>query len=206
MPRRREHFERGFKSRANSISAQVRLEMGLDLLDRLDPYRLADHLAIPLMPLTELSNVHPEHLHHVTNVEPSVFSAVTVFRGAYRMVVFNDKHPATRQANTITHELSHALLQHPPHFAVDHATGCRVWHDKLESEATFLSGALLITEAAALHLVAASVSIVEASRTYGVSTQLVSYRLNVTGARSRGQFRRKPETGPRCSSTGPQGV
>ena len=66
-----------------------------------------------------------------------------------RLVVYNDAHDPVRQRSDLAHELSHALLQHPPKPAIDHR-GCRDWDPEMEEEANWLAGALLVSEEAAL--------------------------------------------------------
>jgi hypothetical protein len=185
MSRVRSGFRYGFKTFANRLALEVRLEIGLGALDPLIPLGLADHLAVPLVPLTAFHEAAPLAVKHFSEVERDVFSAVTVFDGPRRMIVFNDRHAHRRQANSITHELSHALLQHPPHPAIDNATGCRVWREDIENEATYLAGALLVTESAALNMVRDGVTVEDAATQYGVSEDLIRYRLNMTGARKR---------------------
>jgi Zn-dependent peptidase ImmA (M78 family) len=153
-------------------------------LDALNPTVLADHLGIPLLPLTALRAAVPEEVDHFCSVESGAFSAVTIFDGPSRLIVFNDSHPDTRLANSIAHELAHGLLFHPAQPALD-ATGCRVWDTMIENEADFLAGALLVTDIAAVNIVRRSLPLDQAALKYGVSTKLITYRINVTGARRR---------------------
>jgi hypothetical protein len=107
-------LRRGFKSEANTIARQVREEMGLWVGAPLDPWKLAEHVAIPLLPLAALKAATPDAVNQFSSVEPGAFSAVTVFNGPSRLIVFNDTHSRARQASDLAHELSHALLQHAP--------------------------------------------------------------------------------------------
>src|SRR5213594_4340183 len=106
-------YRRGFKTEANSTADEVRRELGLGALDQLDPMALAAHLEIPVLALSELAEEAPGVM-HLLRVEPSAFSATTVFAGAHRMIVHNDGHAPARRNSNITHELSHALLLHEP--------------------------------------------------------------------------------------------
>lgn len=178
-------FARGFKTEANRLATEVREELGLGHMDRLEPVALAHHVAIPLIALTHYVGACPSAVEHFTSVEPSAFSAVTVFDGPARLVIFNDSHRDGRQSNSIVHELSHGLLGHTPHVAVDTATGCRVWHAAMEDEADFLAGALLVPEWAAVQIVGRRISRDRAAEVFGVSAPLIDYRINVTGARRR---------------------
>lgn len=100
------------------------------------------------------------------------------------MIVHNDSHAVTRQAANLAHELAHALLQHPPHPAFD-GTGCRDWDPEIEEEANWLGPALLVPEPAAIWAARNGLSLHEAARLYGVSQDLMRFRLNVTAARRR---------------------
>lgn len=176
-------YRRGFKTEANNLSQEVRDELGLGLFDRLDPNVLADWLGIPVLSLTELSGDSPAILWLVER-EPEAFSAVTVFRGSRRLVVHNDGHALPRQNSNIAHELSHALLHHPPAPALDDK-GCRYWNQDIEDEATWLSAALLVTEAMTISIARGQISKVDAAWQLGVSLSMIQFRMNSTGAHGR---------------------
>jgi Zn-dependent peptidase ImmA (M78 family) len=177
-------LRRGFKSEANDIAREVRAELGLELLEPLDASRLAAHLAIDTLPMSELSSDAPRAVRHFGVADISAFSAVTVFRGTQRLIVYNDSHSIGRQASDVTHECSHALLLHPPVPALDGA-GCRNWDATLEDEAQWLAGALLITEEAALSIVRQATPLAAAAIKFGVSETMVRFRVNVSGAHKR---------------------
>ncbi len=175
-------YRRGFKSEANAIAIEVRAELGLGSLDALDPWSLAEHLDVPVWPLTQLDKKVPDVVRHLKHVEPDAFSAVTVFRGTRRTVVHNDAHSAGRQASNVAHELSHSLLHHRP------APARQLWLPRveqgIEDEAQWLAGALLIPEDAALRIVRAELSEDQAAERFRVTAPMVRFRVNVTGARS----------------------
>lgn len=174
-------MRRGFKAEANLIAREVRGELGLLPADPLDVRKLAEHLAIPLVALTSLSDGSPRAVQHFVGRGQSVLSALTVFDGTRRVVLYNDAHSQARQASDIAHELSHALLLHKPHPALDQQ-GRRQWNRTLEEEATWLGGALLVPDEAALFIARSGMSEDVAAMTYGVSTQMVRWRLNVSAA------------------------
>jgi Zn-dependent peptidase ImmA (M78 family) len=177
-------YRPGFKSEANATAAEIRAELGLTALDRLDPWALAEHLEVPVVPLSDYRDDAPGALRHFSEVEVDVFSAVTVFHGPRRTIVHNDAHSPGRQASNLAHELGHALLLHDPTPALDDR-GCRRWDQRIEDEAQWLAGALLLTEDAALSIVRRGIALHVAAERFGISEQMVSYRLNVTGARKR---------------------
>lgn len=188
-------MRRGFKTEANALAAEIRQELGLRALDRLDPLVLAEHLAIPVISLSDLLDDAPA-VAHLLDVEPRSFSAVTIFDGPRRLIVHNDRHTPGRQNSNIGHELAHGLLLHPPRPAVDHR-GCRLWDQEIEEEADWLAGVLLVPEDAALAAARGRTwpTEAEAALHFGVSEQMLTYRVNITGARIRVQRARKRRAG-----------
>ena len=191
-------YRRGFKTEAHALAVEVRAELDLNPTDRLDPFKLADHLEVPVLPLTALRESNPDCVRHFTQVEPEAFSGVTVFSGQRRMIVYNDAHVPGRQRSDVAHELAHALLMHPPAHALDEG-GCRNWNADLEDEANFLGAALLVSEEAALDIVRRSLTIAHAAENYGVTPKLMQWRINATGALKRIQrsrdYRRQRSVG-----------
>lgn len=178
-------FRRGFKTEANSLAADLRGELRLRPLDALDPFRLAQHLDIPVLPMSTFLAEAPAIV-HLRDVEPEAFSAGTVFAGTKRAIVYNDSHCLARQNSDVAHECGHALLQHPPRPALDHR-GCRDWDQDIEDEAAWLGGVLLVPEDAAIEIARQRQwpTIEAAAIHFGVSVEMINYRVNVTGARTR---------------------
>lgn len=144
-------FPRGFKAEANRISLSIRRELGLEPHSPLCPRSLAEHLLIPVVQLRDLSQKHPviaKHVDYFVNVNPWVFSAITIFHGSHRLIVHNDCHAPTRRRANIAHELAHALLHHPPHPPFC-KRGKRVFNHQLENEASWLGPTLLVSNEAA---------------------------------------------------------
>ena len=177
-------LRRGFKSEAAALAQEVRAELGLGPFDRLDPRLLARHLGIPVVPLSELSASLPS-AQHFLSVEQKAFSALTVFAGHRRMVVHNDSHSEARQNSNLAHELAHALLRHEPAAALDSKTGCRDWNDIKEQEADWLDGELLVTRQMALDVARGRLTRQDAQQRLGVSDQMLTWRINKTGAGKR---------------------
>lgn len=186
-------FRRGFKTEANSLTADVRSELGLSMFAPLDPHALASWLEIPIIRLSEFAERAPA-VRHLLEIEQEVFSAVTVFAGSQRTIVHNDAHAPTRQRSNLTHELAHGLLLHPPTPALDN-TGCRHWDQDIEDQANWLSGALLVPESAAMAIAKGRWTVASAAEHFGVSPAMIRFRLNTTGARRRVQRSRRATLG-----------
>jgi Zn-dependent peptidase ImmA (M78 family) len=180
----RSALRRGFKSETNTIARSARADLGLRADAPLDPWVVAEVLDITLLALSDLADEEAAAVLHLTSHEPGAFSAVTIFDGVRRLIVYNDAHSRERQASDLAHELAHALLQHRPHAAFD-AAGCRDWRRVEEEEAEWLAGALLVSDEAALTVVRRGLTVPEAAAAYGVSESMMRFRLNMTGARRR---------------------
>ncbi len=174
-------LRRGFKSEATALSGEVRSELGLSPVDRLDVWELARLLEIPVITLSSLAEDAPDGVACLTGAEEGAFSAATVFLGQRRLIVHNDSHALGRQRANVAHEMAHGLLLHSPYRALDNL-GCRHWDQDVEDEADWLAGVLLVAPESALRVAREDVPLIQAAATYGVSTAMMQWRLNATGA------------------------
>ena len=174
-------LRRGFVKEANEISDSIRRELGLAASAPLNPWRVAEHLDIPVLGMRSFTDDAPSAVFHFSGSGQSAFSGATVFYELSRIIVHNDSHSIGRQANDVSHELSHALLLHDPSPALDDL-GCRFWDQNIEDEATRLGGTLLVPLDAALLIARKGISAEQAATEYGVSTKLMNFRLNITNA------------------------
>jgi IrrE N-terminal-like domain len=176
-------MRRGFKTEARQICEQVRDELGLNQFQALDPWGLADHLDVPLLPLTDLSGEAPGCVATLSGPEQGAFSALVGFVGRKRIIVYNDAHARTRQRADICHEIAHVLLIHNPHPT---RPGEPLDYDQdQEDEAGWLGAVLLVPDAACLHACRNGDLVQTAARRMGVSVALMQWRINTSGARAR---------------------
>ena len=170
-------FRRGFKAEANRIALRVREQLSLDAKAPIDPFAVCELYEIPVFKLSEVSPDSP-----FLRQAQSEFSAVTVPSGFHTAIVHNDSHHPYRQRSNVCHELAHCFLGHecaPP--LTDEGTRSR--DSGIEAEANFLAGALLIPNEAAIHILLNG-NRFEAERIYGVSNDMLTYRLRVSGAQT----------------------
>ena len=71
----------GFESEANAIAQEVRGELGLAPAAPLNVWRLAEHLEMPVIPLSGLRESAPLAANLFLNAGQGMFSGVTVSRG-----------------------------------------------------------------------------------------------------------------------------
>lgn len=186
-------MRRGFKSYAEQIAGEVRVEMGLAPHGRLCSFALAEHLGVPtisfstlLADSTELSSKQRGALHK------EVHGLCVPLADGRRGIIYNDSNPPARQQSDVAHEVAHVLLQHTISDAFARQ-GARTIEQ--EAEAVFLGGALLIPLPTALSILRRGLTTPDAAEAFGVSEEMITYRCNVSGARvifARGRQRAKP--------------
>ena len=103
------------------------------------------------------------------------------------MIIVNDDHSPARQNSDIAHEIGHTLLAHPLE-VLSSMMDCRDFEPNLENEANHLGGYLLVPNEAAWRIVSSGMGYESAQAMYGVSRQMLDWRVNMSGARQR--FRR----------------
>jgi len=179
---------RGFMAEAGRLAAQVRAELGLTPTDPLDPWALAEHLDVPVVPLSIYRERAPGAFSLLLGPEQSAFSGLVATVGRRRVIVHNDSHARTRQRANIGHEIAHILLFHEGK-TLEHQ-----WHLSYdadqEDEAKWLGGVLLVTDEACLASCRAGASITHAAAELGVSVDLVRWRRSTSGAMRRVQRER----------------
>lgn len=175
-------MRRGFKTEAERIAREVRDEREVPLTEAFDPFAYATHLGIPVLSLADLEErgANARSVFYLRRVESGVFSASTVFDGAFRLIFYNDAHAPTRILNSVTHELAHGILAHLP-TPLSNALGQRHWDPEQEEEANWLAGALCAPRDGLLLLLARGRTPEQMARAYGVSSALLQWRLNQTG-------------------------
>jgi hypothetical protein len=177
--------QRGFKTQCERTATSIRDELDLSAIEPLDPRALANHLEVPVHPISCLRGAGvAAAVRHVRSGERKVLSAMTIFPNyprPHRVVLYNDANTPGRQNSDITHELAHGLLLHDPRHPI--VSGCRDYNKAEEDEAAWLSGCLLIPRAAALHIARTGSPEHVAAEKYGVSADMVRFRVNATGAR-----------------------
>lgn len=124
------------------VAEEERSNLGLGQWDQFDPYALCDEHGIPVYALSEIAST--EVFAHFTVTKPSTWSAALVPVENARLIIENDEHPSVRRRASIGHELGHFLLEHEFQSVILGEGHSRQFDPKLEKEATFLAGELLV--------------------------------------------------------------
>lgn len=180
-------FARGFKTWCENTSKGLRKELRLGPSDPIDTRALAAHLGVVVWNAEEVPGVDSEALETLLVEDPDSWSALTVRAAGQSVVIMNSTHTGGRPASNLAHELAHLILDHTAarvDVSEDGFLVLQSFDRQQEDEANWLAGCLLLPRSALLVAVKAKTPNEEIAREFGVSTQMVQYRLNVTGVLS----------------------
>ena len=161
----------------------VRRQQGLALSAPLDPRLLAESLGADVISPDQLPALSKKTCDELLGVYSDEWSAVT-FPSDPPLIVFNPTHSVARQNSDLMHEISHILLKHAPTMVFIHPKtqlAIRTFDPAQEDEANWLCGSLLLPREALLLIKRSAWSQEESCATYGVSADMLTYRLNVSG-------------------------
>ncbi|MEX2158613.1 MAG: ImmA/IrrE family metallo-endopeptidase [Dehalococcoidia bacterium] len=184
-------LRRGFKTRCEKLSSQVRADLDVRSDAPLSFVDLARYMRVELRTPEDIDGIPPKTL-LVLKDQAAEWSAAAVSIGDDKAIVYNPHHSLRRQASDVMHELAHILLDHSSAIVVlspDGQLALRSFDQDQEDEASWLSGCLLLPRSALLTIAARRMSTELACGKYGVSEDLLKFRLNVTGAKT--QVRRR---------------
>ena len=177
-------FARGFKSWCENVATHQRRELDLTPTDPIDAFALAKHLGIIVWRAEEVPAINPQTLKVLLKEDPESWSAVTLYLGNQHVIIMNSAHSKARQASDLMHELAHILLDHSParvDVSDDGLLMLNTFSREQEEEAGWLSGCLLLPREALIRIRGERMAPVEAARKYGVSRDMLQFRLRVTG-------------------------
>ena len=174
-------LRRGFKSEAERIARNVRVELEMNAAEPVSPEALAELLGIEVRAGDDL--VPRERFLELEEAQPGAFSACTLRPSADRVViVYNPLCAESRRTSDLAHELAHTLLSHELSRVEKLGDVTFLSCDPVqEEEAAWLSGCLLLPRALLLSEVRRGQSAKEIARRCGVSEEMARYRMNVTG-------------------------
>jgi predicted transcriptional regulator len=167
------------------MAVEKRVQLKLRPTDPLDAWALAALLRIRVLTPCDVPGLSEACLRTLLHDDPDSWSAVTLRLGRFGdLIILNSAHSPARQASDLAHELAHVLLGHRPtrvDVTEDQQLLLRTYDPNQEDEAAWLAGCLLLPRPALLAIVRGGGLTIEAARRYGVSMDMLAYRLRVTG-------------------------
>lgn len=190
-------MRRGFKSKAEQVARSIREDLGLGALAPLCPWKLASHLSLTVLTPHDLP-LAANDIEQLTVKDSTSWSGITVKDSGLTAVVLNPSHSLRRQRSTLMHEIAHIYLGHVGNrvdVSVDGVLLVSDFSSEQEDEADWLAGALLAPREALLRACEDGKSSAEICEHYGISSDLCTWRLRMTGIEVQLQHRRRKSTG-----------
>lgn len=171
-------MERWTQAKMNDLAMEERANLGLTAFEQLDLHQLAKEYGVSIYSLADLADEQAcDAVAHFSQEGSSRWSAALIPAGSGRIIIENDSHQPVRRRSSIGHELSHHLLEHPFAEVLLTDDDCRRFNPKLEGEATYLSGQLLVPEGAARRAAFDGWTNDQVAEHFDVSTQFAQMRM-----------------------------
>jgi hypothetical protein len=187
-------LERGFKAWAERTSLAVRRELELSADESLSPWRLADYLGVSLVTPNDIPGITQDVLEQLLQIDPWGWSGVGLQVDGQALVIYNPRKSPGRQSSDITHELSHNMLEHQPAtiiYSAEMDLGMRSFNQKQEDEANCLAWSLLLPREGLVQAKRRRLTVEQIAAQFGVTTSLVTFRLNMSGVGAQFNARRQ---------------
>jgi Zn-dependent peptidase ImmA (M78 family) len=157
----------------------------------IEPYDVAARIEVPVDDRHEQFALLPESIRaQMLGRGSEQWSAGTLQGEAGPLIIANPNHAPTRRKVTLSEELAHLVIGHPPS-TLDPATGMRTYDGSIEEEAFGVGGALVMPYSQLFAMVKKGRPLPEIADAFGVSGKLANYRINRVGLRRTYNRRRR---------------
>ena len=157
--------------------------------DRLDPFALAPYAGLMVVDFNVIEGLSPESRSFLLGEGSKYWSGGTFTRplpNGRQLVILNPKHARQRHQATLMEEVCHVFLGHKPNKLEitrtnkDGSIASRDYHDADEEEAYAVGAAALVPYTALQRFVGTGKNTRQISQHFGVSRELVIYRMKIT--------------------------
>lgn len=151
--------------------------------DRLDIFKLAAALSAEIIQLSWGGDFPDAILQRLTEIDPECFSAGTLVLPDGFLIVVNPAHSAARNSMSVLEECAHIHLKHRPEriHNLDSHFFSRRYDESMEKEAYAVGAAALLPSSILDPIKSGSISVRNLALHYGVSEDLVRFRLRELG-------------------------
>lgn len=177
-------LRRGFKSQSERQAVEFRKTLGLIPIAALSAHNLAAHLGVTVWSAREIRELPEKDRAHLLGTGSDEWSAFVIREGDEHLIVHNPTMSVPRINSVVMHELAHIILGHKLAEAQQTVDGhfLNGAYDKnQEEEADWLGGALLLPRPALLWMRSKGMSDGAAVEHFGVSQQMLTWRIRMTG-------------------------
>lgn len=178
-------FKRGFKTNAEKLSISYREQLKLKAWEPICAFKLAEYLKISFYKATDFISSESE----IETLKQSEWSALTMItKIGNRIIIFNPFHSQQRQQSDMMHELAHIVCEHKrdnEKYDFEIPFGMHVFDEIQEEEAKYLGATLQLSKACLFWSNKRSLTYEEIALKFNSSTEMVRYRMNMTGIAKR---------------------
>jgi hypothetical protein len=167
------------QARMKELAAEERGELGLGPGDLLDVGNLCEAHGVHVYTLQELTELGLgfDAVDHFTRHRKRAWSAALIPLGTARVIVENESHAYVRRRSSIAHEMGHFLLEHEFDAVILGEDHGRQFNPKVEKEATFLAGELLVPHEAVERMAFRKWTNAQVAERFHVSEQFAQMRM-----------------------------
>jgi len=186
-------FRRGFKSQCERRSVEIRKDMGLTKLCPLSAMSLADQFGVTVWAVSEIKGLSEEELDSLILNDDDCWSAYTLRFDNEHLIIYKDVNSKARINSVVMHEMSHIILGHELAEAgvlPDGSLVAKNFVQDQEDEADWLGGTLLLPRPILLNALEKRMPTDEVQEHYQVSSEMLEYRIKMTGVRHQMQYRK----------------
>jgi hypothetical protein len=163
---------------------QIRKDLANPPTEPLNVKSLSDWLGIEVRSPDQIPGLESKWTRILLKSDPDSWSAVTLTTNSKTWMIINSSHSKARQASDLTHELAHVLIGHEAgrvDISPDGLLMLSTYNRDQEDEASWMAGCLLVPREALTSIVRQQIDFEIAAKRYGVSRDMLRWRINVTG-------------------------
>jgi len=189
-------LKRGFKANAEKLAKQYREGLNIHPCAPLCAFKLAEYLKIPVFSATEFLKL-PKEINLLSGADGNYceWSALTMLtKAGNRIIIHNPFHSVARQQSDMMHELAHIICEHEhdqKSYDFDIPFGMREFNELQEEEAKCLGSTLQLATPCLLWANKRNMTTETIATHFNASTDMVTYRMNITGIARRSLYRKK---------------
>ena len=139
---------------------------------------------VTIWPTTEIKHLPEKDRAHLLGVGSDEWSAFVIRESDSHLIVYNPTQSKPRTNSVLMHELAHIMLGHELAIAAQTIDGHFLngnYDEDQEAEANWLGGTLLLPRPALLWMRARKMSDYDAIKHFGVSQDMLTWRIRITG-------------------------
>jgi Zn-dependent peptidase ImmA (M78 family) len=177
-------YKRGYKTWCENTALNIRHRLKLKSVDPLDLQKLASHVGAKIIFPEQVPKLSKSALKILTEKDPDSWSAVTIRVADHIIIVLNSAHSQARQMSSLAHELAHLIVGHAASQTgiSQHGLLLTSFDRQQEDEASWLAGCLLLPREVCLHIRRRRMAARASMAKYGVSSDMLNFRMNASGA------------------------